>query len=126
ILHDDSLDRTHTATGAVETQTAEELKNVATKQGEPLLFLGELLDYFADKPGVYLELEMKTRNKELYPDERIAEYCQKLVELAEANKPEGSTYVYTSFDERPLKEVRRLAPDAQTLITASKPLSPEY
>jgi glycerophosphoryl diester phosphodiesterase len=126
ILHDDSLDRTHNAKGAVEHKSAEELKEIATKEGEPLLLLEELLGYFADKPGVYLELEMKTRNKELYPDERITEYCQQLLELAEAKKPEGSTYVYTSFDERPLTEIRRLDPHAQTLITASKPLSPEY
>src|SRR5690606_2000329 len=76
--------------------------------------------------GVYIELEMKTRNGDLYPDQRARELAQKLLEQAEAKKPAGSTYVYTSFDERPLKEIRRLDPKAQTLITAGKPLSPEY
>lgn len=127
ILHDDSLDRTHNATGPVEEKTAAELKEIVTKKGgEKFLFLEDLLDYFADKPGVYLELEMKTRNKKLYPDNRIPEFSQKIHQIGEARKPKDSIYVYTSFDERPLKEIRKLDQNAQTLITASRPLSPEY
>ncbi len=126
ILHDDSLDRTHKASGAVESMTAEELKEVVSKQGEPFLLLEELLDYFADKPGVYIELEMKTRNEKLYPDGRVRELCELLLQAAEAKKPAGSTYVYTSFDHRPLKEIRRLDEKAPTLLTAGKPLSPEF
>lgn len=126
ILHDDSLDRTHQASGAVENMTAEQLKEVVSQQGAPFLFLDEFLDYFADKPGVYIELEMKTRNRQLYPDERVRQLCQLLLETAEAKKPEGSTYVYTSFDDRPLREIRSLDEQAQTLLTAGKPLSPEF
>ena len=127
ILHDDSLDRTHTATGAVEAKTVAELQGVKSKKSsEKLLFLEEFLDYFADKPGVYLELEMKTSNKKLYPDDRIEEYCHKLHKIAEARKPKGSIYAFTSFDERPLKAVRALDEKAQTLFIAGKPLSPEF
>jgi glycerophosphoryl diester phosphodiesterase len=127
ILHDDTLDRTHNAHGNVENQTADELKNVTTRKGgERLLFLEEFLDYFADKPGVYIELEMKTSNKTLYPDSRIAEYCRRLHQAAEAKKPQKSTYVYTSFDERPLKEIRNIDASAPTLLIAGKPLSPEF
>src|SRR5690625_3089915 len=56
VLHDDSLDRTHHATGPVEHKTAAELRDVSTKKGQPFLFLDELLAYFADKPCIYLEL----------------------------------------------------------------------
>jgi len=98
ILHDDSLDRTHNATGAVEHRTAAELRDVVTKKGQKMLFLDELLTYFADKPGVYIEWEMKTGNKMLYPDDRIAEYCQKVHSAIEARKAKDSTYIYTSFD----------------------------
>src|SRR5690606_40894459 len=70
ILHDDSLDRTYNASGAVESKMAAELKDVVSKKGQRFLFLDEFLDYFADKPGVYIELEMKVSNKALYPDER--------------------------------------------------------
>src|SRR5690606_251541 len=119
-LHDDSLDRTHNASGAVEGKTAAEFKDVVTKKGQRFLFLEELLDYFADKPGVYLELEMKVGNKSLYPDEHVRQLCRSLRQAAEAKKPETSIYAYTSFDERPRKEIRGLDEQAQTLLIAGK------
>jgi len=125
ILHDSKLDRTHNGTGVVEEKTAAELKDVVSKKGEPFLFLEEFLDYFADKPGVYIEFEMKTSDKALYPDERVREMCKRIHQAVEAKKPSGSIYLYTSFDERPLKEIRSLDENAQTLMISSKPLSPE-
>lgn len=120
ILHDDQLDRTYDATGAVEEKTAEELRSVKSKRsGQPLLFLDDLLEYFADKPGVYFEFEMKTRNKDLYPDERLADYCQRLLDALAAKKPEGSQYILTSFDHRPLQIVKRLDPEADVLLIVS-------
>ncbi len=126
ILHDDTLDRTHNATGPVEHKTAAELRDVVTKKGQKMLLLEELLDYFADKPGVYIEWEMKTKNRSLYPDERIANYCQKLYAAAEKRKATGSTYVYSSFDERPLQAIDVLAPDAPMSLIASQPCSAEF
>lgn len=126
ILHDDSLDRTHNATGAVEHKTIAELQDVATKQGQKLLFLAEFLDYFADKPGVYIELEMKTSNKTLYPDSRIEEYCRKLHAAADARRPQGSTYVYSSFDVRPLKAIHVIDAKAPMSLIAGKPCSREF
>lgn len=126
ILHDDSLDRTHNATGPVEQKTAAELEDVVTKKGQKMLFLDELLDYFADKPGVYLELEMKISNKQLYPDTVIDDYCKKLYTAAEARRPKGSTYVFSSFDERPLKAIEALDPQAPMSLIASKPCSTEF
>jgi glycerophosphoryl diester phosphodiesterase len=116
ILHDDLLDRTYDASGTVEEKTAAELKNVKSKRGDQtLLFLDDLLDYFADKPGVYFELEMKTGNKDLYPDDRIKEYCQRLRQVVKERQPEGSTYVLTSFDKRPLQIIHESDPDADLL-----------
>ncbi|WP_165070688.1 glycerophosphodiester phosphodiesterase [Paludisphaera rhizosphaerae] len=126
ILHDDALDRTYNAKGAVEEMSAAELKNVTGKKGQKLLFLDEFLDYFADKPGCYIELEMKTSNKTLYPDGRIEPYCQTLYKAAQARKPESSTYIYTSFDERPLKAVHALDPKAPMSLIAGKPCSAEF
>lgn len=126
ILHDDSLDRTHKGTGAIEGKTAEELRNVLTKKGQKFLLLEEMLEYFADKPGVYIELEMKTSNKQLYPDERIADYCAKLYKQAKVKMPQGSNYLFTSFDERPLKAIRSLDEATPIAIIAGKPLSTEF
>ena len=126
ILHDDSLDRTHNATGAVEQKTAAELRTITSKKtGQPFLFLEDLLAYFDDKPGVYLELEMKTSNKDLYPDARVEEYCRKLYELARTREPKGSFYVCTSFDQRPLKFVKTLEPEADLLLITGGPCCPE-
>ncbi len=126
ILHDDSLDRTHHGTGPIEQMTSEELKSITTKKGQKFLFLEEFLSYFDDKPGVYIELEMKTKNKELYPDGRIEEYCLKLHEAAKLHHPKGSNYIFTSFDERPLKAIHAIDPTASMAYIASKPLSEEF
>lgn len=126
ILHDDDLKRTHNGTGAIEQMTAAELKQITTKQGQSFLFLDELLEYFADKPGVMIELEMKTKNHELYPDSRIDEYCVALYEAAKRYRPEGSKYVFTSFDKRPLRAIRTLDAKAPTAFIKSAPLSEEF
>jgi len=126
ILHDDTLNRTHNGTGSVEHKTAAEIKDVVTKKGQKMLFLDEMLDYFADKPDVYIEWEMKVSNKDLYPDARIAEYCQKLYAAAEKKKAKGSVYVYSSFDERPLKAIDAIAADAPMSLIAGKPCSAEF
>lgn len=125
ILHDDSLDRVYQATGAAEHKTMAELKQVKTKKGNPMLTLDELLDYFKDKPNIYLEFEMKTGNKKLYPDEAIAKYCQTLYDRVMAARPEGSYYVFTSFDQRPLKAINKIDPNADTLFITGGPLTPE-
>jgi glycerophosphoryl diester phosphodiesterase len=123
ILHDNSLDRTFNASGAVEQKMAAELGGITTrKSGQPMLFLKDLLAYFADKPGVYLELEMKTSDKALYPETRLKEYCRKLDEAAR-RKPQGSFYVFTSFDERSLKTMKAVDAHADLLLIVGEPCS---
>lgn len=122
ILHDDSLKRTLDGDGRVEEKTAQELRQLTTKKtGQPVLFLDGLLDYFADKPGVYLEFEMKTGDKKSYPDARLEEYCRKLYDAVMAKRPQGSIYVFTSFDQRPLKIMKRRYPDADLLLISGGP-----
>jgi glycerophosphoryl diester phosphodiesterase len=127
ILHDDSLDRTYNGSGSVESKAADELQRLTSKRGgQPLLFLDELLDYFADKPGVYIEFEMKTSNLDLYPDERLEEYCQRLTPIVINRQPAGSNYVLTSFDERPLRRIHEIAPKTDLLyIVNSGTCTPE-
>ncbi len=123
ILHDDSLDRTHHGKGPVEALDAETAKGITSrKQGEPLLFLETLLDYLADKPGLYVEFEMKTSNKTLYPDEKIAAYAARIHEQVTARKPEDSTWVFTSFDPRPLKAIKKIDPGAEIMFIKGGPL----
>lgn len=126
ILHDDKLQRTYDATGQVEAMTAEELRPLKTKKsGQPMLFLDELLDYFADKPGVYLEFEMKTSDVNAYPDAMLEVYCKKLHDAVMAKRPEGSIYVFTSFDTRPLKIIHQIDPNADRLLITGGPCCDE-
>ncbi|MCW1915784.1 glycerophosphodiester phosphodiesterase [Luteolibacter sp. GHJ8] len=123
ILHDDSLDRTHNGKGPVEELESESARSITSKkQGEPLLFLEALLDYLADKPGLYVEFEMKTSNKKLYPDEAIDTYARAIYDQVNARKPENSTWVFTSFDQRPLKAIKKINPDADIMLIKGGPL----
>ena len=126
VLHDDSLERTHQGSGPVEHLTADEARMIRSKkQNEPLLFLATLLDYLKDKPGMYVEFEMKTSNQELYPDSRIEEYVAKLHRAVTEFVPEGSTYLFTSFDQRPLKAIKQIDPKADIMLIKGGPLTPE-
>lgn len=126
VLHDDSLDRTHHGKGPVEHLAADEARGISSKtQNEPLLFLDTLLAYLKDKPGMYVEFEMKTSNTTLYPDSRIDEYVAKLHQKVTAHVPEGSTYIFTSFDPRPLIAVKKIDPQADIMLIKGGPLTPE-
>ena len=126
ILHDAAPDRTYEGvTGRVEEKNAAELRGLKTKQsGQPFLFLDDLLAAFADKPGVYFEFEMKT-DKDFYPDEVLETYCKKLYDRVTAKRPEGSFYVFTSFDQRPLKVIKRLDPQADVMFISGGPCTEE-
>jgi glycerophosphoryl diester phosphodiesterase len=126
VLHDDTLDRTHNGKGPVEQLTADEARKITSrKQNEPLLFLDTLLDYLKDKPGMYVEFEMKTSNKTLYPDDRIEDYAARLHRKVTAHIPEGSTYVFTSFDKRPLIAIKKVDPNAEIMLIKGAALTPE-
>ncbi len=126
VLHDDSLDRTHHGKGPVEALDAEEAKAIRSrKEGEPLLFLETLLDWLADKPGLYVEFEMKTSNRTLYPDEKIEPYAREIHRLVTARQPERSTWVFTSFDPRPLKAIKQIDPEAEIMFIKGGPLDEE-
>ena len=118
IIHDSTLTATTTSSGTVENMTAAELALVRTKQGNPLPFLGDLLDYFSDKP-VYIELEMKTSDTSLYPVSVLTNYCQKLHNDAVAKLTNHAVIVYASFDTRALQIMKSLFPEARTQYIGS-------
>ena len=112
ILHDDTLERTTTGTGFVENLTADEVKALRLKKsGEPIPFAQDLMAYFKGKPDIFIELEMKTSNSNLYTQARLETYCKALHEAAQTMLPRG-TYFFTSFDKRALGTMKRLCPEA--------------
>ena len=101
ILHDSNLKRTTDTEGVVEEMTEAQIRKARTKKGNKVMFLDELMDWLDSKGDVtYVEFELKTSPVDLYPEERLREYCDKLYERVMRNKPSGATYLFTSGDYR--------------------------
>lgn len=85
------------------------------KCGEPVPLVQELLDYLKGKPDIFIELEMKTGNTNVYTEAVLERYCGLLHDAAKAALPAGA-YSFTSFDMRALRVMRRLYPDASVTL----------
>lgn len=123
VMHDASLKRIADVDIKVEESTRKQLKKVVTKQGNSVLFVDELVDYFRDRGDIaYVEWEMKTRK---YDESVLEEYCKKLYPMVMKGKPVGSLYVFSSFDERVLRQMKALYPEVECKLISSSPLSEE-
>lgn len=125
LMHDDTVSRTATGgSGAVESMTLAEVQKLRTKKDNAAVpSAGDLFAYFKDKPDAFIELEMKTSKKDVYPDERVETYCKLLHEAAREGLPAG-TYLFTSFDKRTLATMKRLFPDAPIMLISGKAPEP--
>jgi len=120
VSHDSSLKRVFGNAGTVEEMTAAGLAPLRTsKRNQPLLFLDQMLDFFADKPGIMIMFEMKTDPK-LYPDARLADYCRKLHDAVTAKCPKGSLYTFSSIDQRALKYFQQHYPETERQLVCGK------
>lgn len=124
LSHDESLYRTTGIDKMTENLTDAECRKIRTLGGEPLAFCQELVDFLADKDGMYVEFEIKTV-KEIYTQAMLDDLCDKLYKMAMAKKRPTSEYLFTSFDKRAIKTMQRLHPDATLMMLFSKPCSPE-
>ena len=64
---------------------------------------------------------MKTNPAELYPEERIAAYCDKLYKMVMAKRPADADYIFTSSDYRALRYMQSHYPDAELLLITGEP-----
>lgn len=122
IFHDDSFKRIVGIDGGIEDLTLAEIKKLRTKKGNPIPTLKEVVAYFKDKPGVYIEFEMKTNNP-MYGDKELHQYCDDLYNETYANRPQGSDYLLTSFDKRPLRYLKNTYPEVDLLFIKGDALS---
>ena len=125
VTHDSTLDRTTNGTGTVELTTADEIRKLRTKKGNKLIFIDELLAFLKDIDGLYVEFELKTSPVNLYPEERLKEYCDKLYEAVMAARPADAEYVFTSSDYRGLRYLQQKYPGVDLLMISSKPCNDE-
>lgn len=124
LAHDASFKRLTDCTLETEAMTADEIRQITTKQGNKVSFLKEMTDYFADKDSVFIEWEMKTNAPVTsYPEPRLREYCTKVYDMVMSKKPAHSQYVFTSFDTLALQMMRSLHPDVDLLLIVSKPIN---
>lgn len=124
LFHDANLKRIVGIEGVIEEMTLEEVQQLRTKKGNPIPTLDDMLDFFRDKPWVYIEFEMKT-NQPLYDEKTLEAYCDQLYEKAYAAMPPTSDYVLTSFDKRPLRYLKNKYPSVELLYIKSQGLSQE-
>jgi len=68
---------------------------------------------------------MKTGDKKYYSGDRLEAYCKKLHDRVMARQPRTSFYVFTSFDQRALKVMKRIDPAADILFITGGPCSKE-
>lgn len=126
ILHDSNLKRTTDTEGVVEEMTEAQIRKARTKKGNKVMFLDELMDWLDSKGDVtYVEFELKTSPVDLYPEERLREYCDKLYERVMRKKPSGATYLFTSGDYRGLRYLQQKYPGVQMLLITGKPCNDE-
>lgn len=126
VTHDSSLERTTDGSGTVEEKTLAEIQALRTRQGNRMLTLDELMRFLHGRDSLYVEFEMKTLPAQLYPPERLAEYCEKLYkDVSSAQPGKGSLFLFTSADWRALRYMQEHHPDAQLLLITSKPCCQE-
>lgn len=124
INHDHTLERTTNGEGVLEEKTLKELKALVTKGGHELMTLDELMDFLGTcrQDGMYVEFELKTKPENLYPQERLEEYCDKLYKTVMKNKAAGATYLFTSSDYRGLRYLMSKY-GAECLMITGEPLN---
>lgn len=124
LSHDESLYRTCGVDLQTEDLSTAECLKIKTKAGEPLALCQELADFLADKEDMYVEWEIKTIPS-LYTQAMLDELCEKLWNMTMTQKPKSSLYLFTSFDKRALRTMKRLHPEAELMMLKDKHCTPE-
>ena len=120
VIHDASLKRMADVDMDVEKSTREQIEKVHTKQGNPILFLDVLADYFSTTEILYIEWEMKSNN---YTEEQLKTYCDKVYQTVMSKRPATALYVFSSFDHRALRIMKERHPDAECMLITGDPVS---
>ena len=125
VSHDANLKRRTGFDGVIEKMSGREVLSKRTYLGNSIPKVEQVLNLFSRKKASYVEWELKTSETDLYPDNRIPEYCEKVYSLVSAKQPEAVLWVYTSFDVRPLKYMREHHPEVGTGYITDRPVCDE-
>lgn len=125
IMHDHTLSRTTNGDGVLEEMNSADIDKLLTKKGNPILKFDDLCKFFNGKDNLYVEWELKSNPKELYPEDRLYEYVEKIYKAVSKIKTKNSQMVFTSSDYRGLRYLQMNHPDADLLLIISKPINDE-
>ena len=120
VLHDASLKRMSDVDMNVEKSTRKQIEGVKTKQGNPILFVDVLADYFSTTEVLYVEWEMKSDN---YSEEQLKSYCDKVYQTVMSKRPASALYIFSSFDHRALRTMKERHPDAECMLITGDPMN---
>lgn len=124
IAHDATLERCTNGTGVLEEKTLKEIKALTTKGGHKMITLDEFLKFLKPLKGLYVEFELKT-SPDLYPDEKLYPYCDKLYKAVMAAKPADAEFIFTSSDYRGLRYLQQKHSGVDLLLITGRPLDDE-
>lgn len=125
IMHDHTIHRTTNGHGILEEMDSKEIDKLLTKKGNPVLRFDDLCAFFDGKDSLYIEWELKSKPVELYPEERLKEYVEKIYKGVKKIKTMGSQMVFTSSDYRGLRYLQMNHPEAELLLISSRPICDE-
>lgn len=120
VIHDSSLKHMADVDMDVEKSTRKQIEKVRTKQGNPILFVDVLADYFSTTEVLYVEWEMKSNN---YSEEQLKVYCDKVYNTVMSKRPATALYIFSSFDHRALRTMKERHPDAECMLITGDPVS---
>ncbi len=119
IMHNDTVDERTDGHGPIENMTADEVRRLRTRGGNPVLFGDTLVEFFRDKKGIYLELELKG-----CPAGKTDEYITRAAAAADA-LAEGNAIIVASFNAEIIKRYQRERLDAETMLITGMPCGAE-
>ncbi len=125
VTHDATLDRTTNGTGTLEEMDSKDIDKFKTKKGNPILRVDDLVKFLNGKDSLYVEWELKSNPQNLYPQERLEEYVEKVYKAAMSVKTKGSQFVFSSSDYRGLRYLQENHPDAELLLIIGRPINDE-
>ena len=125
VSHDANLKRRTGIDGIVEHMKGRDVLATKTFLGNRIPSVDQVIRLFSRNRTSYVEWELKTSEKGLYPDERIPEYCEAVYKAVSARQPEGVHWVFTSFDERPIRYIKEHYPGAKVGYITAKPVCEE-
>lgn len=123
IMHDSKIERMTGREGVIEEMKYADLRAIKTRDGNLIPSLEEVVALFNKYPGIYVEFEMKTKDRKYYTPDVLARYLDDVHAIINKSKPASSLYLMTTFDVRTLFLLKERHPEQEVMLIANDGLS---